>query len=317
MTAAGSFRNILLDETALFMIEYGVVSRDRLSLQTEKMPAGSEALNASPSTTNVMAYNRFSPKFESQASECQVRAACQMISPNLREFCTANLPGLKISNRMLIWLQQCIIELRRQKLNVYCIEPVLRKDLLEALLNKAAAFSKESSPAKDACPMSKTLGRLLLSFHGTRPQNIPSIVKHGFRVPDVSLDETGKVHQATRGSMFGRGIYSTPDVHIARQYGYDTNIILCAVTLGKFTYCTENDGMYLTPGPVPGFDSHVIRRKGEWVVFNTDQIIPLFVLHLRQPFVNQPPRVYVSSISESEIMDMTNPEKFRFKSFRN
>jgi hypothetical protein len=339
--AARSFRKIFSDETALSVSAF---KRPYLSTHADSQKKGLQDLNTTFSTTNFIMPNPSIPQFDSGAPKYQEREVCQMISPNFREFCKTNLPGLMISDPVLIWLQRCVLDIRNQNLNVYCIEPVMRKDLLEALLNRADLFDNESLPAEHSSPSPTTVGRVVLTFHGTRSANIASIIKHGFRVPAVSLDETGQVHRSTTGSTFGRGIYCTPDFNIARLHGYDTNILICAVTLGKVHYCTTNIGTYVRSGLVPGFNSHISHEMKEWVVFQPDQIIPLFVLHLNQ---HQPSiklsayaqsclegsrywkdcrdwqdymcsqKAYVSSISESEVMDMTNPQKFRFKSFRN
>ena len=108
----------------------------------------------------------------------------------------------------------------------------------------------------------------VLAFHGTDEKNIDSIVKDNLSMT--------KKHRG----VYGSGIYFSefPDVSL----GYGKGLLLCRVLPGKPYDCPG--AMNGQPLQI-GYDSHRVQKDKDGmgqmlVIFNEDQILPCYVIHL-------------------------------------
>ena len=121
----------------------------------------------------------------------------------------------------------------------------------------------------------------ILAWHGTKENNIDSIVKNNFDLNRIS-QSSGDY------GFYGKGIYFSEFARISS--GYDRThckLLLCRVLLGKqYNVQTHNGSMVGSP-LMRGYDSHVVnynyllgQKYGqEVVIFNCDQILPCYIVH--------------------------------------
>ncbi|KAK4693426.1 hypothetical protein P7C71_g3979, partial [Lecanoromycetidae sp. Uapishka_2] len=124
-----------------------------------------------------------------------------------------------------------------------------------------------------------------MTFHCTREDLIPSIVRQGFIIPE---------EKAIRcGSTYGRGIYSSPDPTFSLMYTHfrqdgatkvdefaGLKLIVCATIMGRCSYVARDDNWRDQNEPWPGSHSHCANDMMEYVIFDPAQIIPCYVIHL-------------------------------------
>jgi len=121
-----------------------------------------------------------------------------------------------------------------------------------------------------------------LVYHWSSVEKMPLIVASNLKVPDGVT-----VFHATDDGWYGRGVYTSPNPTKFRAYGDDAlKTCMCLAVLGK-TYVASYPAMLGKP-LVTGYDSHVSddAEHTEWVFFDNDQLLPLFII---KP--NQLPRV--------------------------
>ncbi|KAI0840903.1 hypothetical protein F5Y06DRAFT_262021 [Hypoxylon sp. FL0890] len=131
-----------------------------------------------------------------------------------------------------------------------------------------------------------------VTFHGTARQFVPSIVRYGFLKPGKRNPGTNEVHNIRCGATYGRGIYSSPDPDFSLSYTGDTchatkpneffgiKLIVCATLMGRSANISRADNWREQTVPYPGADSHVANRGLEYIVFDTAQILPVYVIHI-------------------------------------
>lgn len=135
-----------------------------------------------------------------------------------------------------------------------------------------------------------------VTFHGTRRDYVPSIVRQGFLMPGDANKLDGEQHGVRCGSTYGRGIYSSPSSAFALSYTgsaadggiratkpneYDgIKLIVCATVMGTVAHMTRHDQWRTNNRPKVGATSHVGYSNKEYVVFNRAQILPCYVIHL-------------------------------------
>ncbi|KFY63038.1 hypothetical protein V496_04257 [Pseudogymnoascus sp. VKM F-4515 (FW-2607)] len=130
-----------------------------------------------------------------------------------------------------------------------------------------------------------------LTFHGTSNRFVPSIVQHGFLAPGAINPTTGKALPVRCGSTYGRGIYSSPLASYSLSYSgseaeptapdgfWGLKLIVCATLMGRSAHLSREDQWSKHSVPYPGAHSHV-GNEFEYVVFNSAQILPCYVVHL-------------------------------------
>lgn len=130
-----------------------------------------------------------------------------------------------------------------------------------------------------------------LTFHGSRASSIPSTVKYGFLKPGDPHPDTGQPHAIRCGATYGAGIYSSPNASVAMMYtkmdGTPTDpkdipglkLVVCATLMGRTCQVAAVDWRR-KEHPFPGADSHSGPSKIEYIVFESAQIVPVYVVHL-------------------------------------
>lgn len=138
-----------------------------------------------------------------------------------------------------------------------------------------------------------------MTFHGTNRSKVPHIVRHGFLKPGTALPKEARapgdgsgVHQAQQGSTCGRGIYSSPSPEFALDYSghiceptpsheyFGLKLIVCATLMGRSKRVDRSFKLNTESEAVANHDSHIANRDLEYVVFDTAQILPVYVIHL-------------------------------------
>ncbi|XXG98572.1 hypothetical protein Hte_004897 [Hypoxylon texense] len=131
-----------------------------------------------------------------------------------------------------------------------------------------------------------------VTFHGTARHLVPSIVRYGFLQPGNENPGTGQAHEVRCGATYGRGIYSSPDADFSLSYTGDSchatkpneffgiKLFVCATLMGRTAAMTRDDNWRDQTKPFPGADSHVANRNYEHVVFDSAQILPVYVIHI-------------------------------------
>jgi hypothetical protein len=106
-------------------------------------------------------------------------------------------------------------------------------------------------------------------YHGTNETALKSILKSGFLLNKLSAGSGDN-------GWFGCGIYFSPHVQTAMGYCRGKQMMVCAVLMGKVYKCPGRmDGAQLQKG----FDSHEDPSGHEWVVYNEEHILPVYVIH--------------------------------------
>ncbi|KAH7310486.1 hypothetical protein B0I35DRAFT_439131 [Stachybotrys elegans] len=200
-----------------------------------------------------------------------------------------------------------IARLIPENFRVLHVEQVLRGDLasrfqlfqdsLRRLLSRSSLAElrrylprdKHSHRAED---MVEHLVQPRLTFHGTPRQNVPKIVRHGFSLPGQINPESAKEHEIRCGSTYGRGIYTSPSAEFSLSYsGYycertspehypGLKLFVCATIMGRTKSVFRADEWRDNGRPLDGADSHVANEGYEYVVFDSAQVIPVYVVHL-------------------------------------
>lgn len=131
-----------------------------------------------------------------------------------------------------------------------------------------------------------------LTFHGTSNRFVPSIVQNGFLAPGAINPQTGEPLPVRCGSTYGRGIYSSPSVEFSLSYSgseaqptspndfWGLKLLVCATLMGRPAQMSREDSWWTRSEPFPGAHSHVGNNMYEYVVFNSAQILPCYVIHL-------------------------------------
>ncbi|KAJ3754860.1 hypothetical protein EV360DRAFT_73355 [Lentinula raphanica] len=131
-----------------------------------------------------------------------------------------------------------------------------------------------------------------LTFHGTRPDLVPSIVQYGFLKPGSIHPDTGSPLPVRCGSTYGRGIYSSPSSAFSLAYSGaqcqatkpggipGLKLLVCATIMGRHVRMTRQDNWRHQSKPSPGSDSHIANDGQEYIVFDNAQILPCYVVHL-------------------------------------
>ena len=197
------------------------------------------------------------------------------------------------------------------------VEQVLRQDQANNLLAFQASLRKKlarvgpgtlrkcipwDGPRNRMEDMIDYLVTPKLTFHGTEARHVPSIIRHGFVLPDKFNPSSGEDLDVRCGSTFGRGIYSSPSASYALSYSQGLNaqvneakrffgckLFICATIMGRAKYVITDERLRLREqGEVDeNADSHVAMDGNEYVVFSSEQIVPVYVFHIDMPDFNQ------------------------------
>ncbi|KAI1461391.1 ADP-ribosylation [Annulohypoxylon moriforme] len=220
-------------------------------------------------------------------------------------------PTMTLSEMGYYYLQKTPQEICSQipsNYRVVHVEEVLRVDLVARFHARQRKMRSELSKVK-AIELRKYVPPILhstgrkdvwlehlvkphVTFHGTSRQFVPSIVRHGFLQPGGKRPGTEELHEVRCGSTYGRGIYSSPDPVFSLSYTgnschatkpnefFGIKLLVCATLMGRSASITREDNWRTQTEPYPGSDSHVANRDLEYIVFDTAQILPVYVIHI-------------------------------------
>ena len=114
---------------------------------------------------------------------------------------------------------------------------------------------------------------ILFAFHGTKPGNVPAILRDGFRISMVG--------STTDAGFFGRGIYFSE--HFGMSAGYNRGnhkMLLCKLLLGK-PYNMRGQ-MQNGCDLKPGYTSHVSDPSGsEVIIFDEAAMLPVCAVSMK------------------------------------
>jgi len=198
-----------------------------------------------------------------------------------------------------------------ENLRVLHVESVLRNDLYSKFLVRQEQMfqdlkTKSYSSLRKCVPKDQqeghgrdtpeTLARHLtapkMTFHGTSTRFVPSIIRHGFLAPGAKHPETHQTLPVRCGSTYGQGIYSSPSAEFSLSYSgtearpttttgfWGMKLFVCATIMGRTAQMTREDEWWLQTKPFEGADSHVGNYNMEYIVFDSAQILPCYVIHL-------------------------------------
>jgi hypothetical protein len=154
---------------------------------------------------------------------------------------------------------------------------------------------ESNSPLNTKENLAAELCKPVVTFHGTNRHVVSSIVRHGFIKPGDRIGKKGETLDIRCGASFGIGIYSSPSAEYALWYSRMSEwdgeitrvedipgmrIIVCAVLMGRPLLVTRDETRRTENIAQKNAHSHVSPNKLEYVVFNSAQIIPCYVVHL-------------------------------------
>ncbi|KAG8980558.1 hypothetical protein FRB90_007643, partial [Tulasnella sp. 427] len=128
-------------------------------------------------------------------------------------------------------------------------------------------------------------------YHGTLRRHVGSIVQSGFIIPGQKTKAGEEVHVRC-GATYGVGTYTSPELGYSLSYSDHTlkapkllpgqKVIVCAALMGRRYQVRPGGSSELRRNPtvMQGYDSHVSPTGYEYVVFNPEHLLPLYVLHL-------------------------------------
>jgi hypothetical protein len=192
------------------------------------------------------------------------------------------------------------------------VEPIFRKDLVRRFRRRQHKMRSELrelgyetlrrsvsrkclrgvSSADKLEAVVEDLTEPFVTYHGTGSHAVSSIVRWGFVKP---FEKAGnKVVEVRSGGTFGYGIYSSPSAQFALHYSRTSDgraqktkpedlpgmkLIVCAVLMGRARTVTRDETWRTNGLADPTAHSHVSPNKLEYIVFDTAQIVPCYVIH--------------------------------------
>jgi len=209
---------------------------------------------------------------------------------------------------------------RNDNLRVLHVEPVIRHDLVARFLRRRDTIHEEllQMPYRDLrrsvdrsrvsynsredtiAGLANVLAEPSITFHGAQRHTLASIVRYGFLVPGSDIGSTGTVLNIRSGASYGVGVYSSPDPAVAMNYGdryygaalsegssvYKVHhtpglkLLVCATLMGRPATVSRSETRRTTDILVGSAHSHVSPCGSEYIVFDSAQIIPCYILHL-------------------------------------
>ncbi|MCJ1385757.1 hypothetical protein MMC17_008881 [Xylographa soralifera] len=130
-----------------------------------------------------------------------------------------------------------------------------------------------------------------ITFHGTKREVVSSVVQYGFLKPGDAHPATRDILKVRCGNTYGRGIYTSPNPSFALMYSSDAEkstssalpglkLIVCATLMGRATEIKREDNWRDMSEPYSGSDSNIGNYGQEYIVFNSGQVLPCYILHI-------------------------------------
>jgi hypothetical protein len=117
-------------------------------------------------------------------------------------------------------------------------------------------------------------------FHGTRAENVGSIVEAGLQIPGQEDTENLKVKVAS-GSRYGLGIYTSPDINFSLHYTRGEGRLLVVAALPGRKFICNDSNVQFGGKCTPGYDSHQSHDNTELVLFKASAVLPCYVVHYK------------------------------------
>ena len=117
-------------------------------------------------------------------------------------------------------------------------------------------------------------------------------MQYGFLEPGDEHPATGIPLPVECGSTYGRGISTSPNPSFSLRYSgraarvstsselSEIKLIVCATIMGRSAQMRSGDNWREQSEAYPGADSHVANNQYEYIVFDSGQVLPCYVLHL-------------------------------------
>lgn len=126
--------------------------------------------------------------------------------------------------------------------------------------------------------------KILFVYHGATPQSLRAIAEQGFLEPNMFAQMSGKISILDRG-YFGRGIYqgfaADYAIHYAEEYRHSDEILLSMISPGR-SYTVKKGGDKYGKDCEPDYHSHISPESKEIVLFQSAQILPLFIIRFKR-----------------------------------
>ncbi|CAF1201094.1 unnamed protein product [Adineta steineri] len=126
--------------------------------------------------------------------------------------------------------------------------------------------------------------QILFVYHGSSSKSLEGIAKNGFLEPHMLDNVANKISILDQG-YFGRGIYqgfaADYAIHYAESYKKSNEILLSMVLPGR-SYIVKKGGEKYGQVCESGFDSHLSPENKEIVLFQSKQILPLFIIRFER-----------------------------------
>jgi aprataxin and PNK-like factor len=124
----------------------------------------------------------------------------------------------------------------------------------------------------------------LFVYHGSTSKALKAIAKQGFLEPKELAHMSDSISTLDPG-YFGHGIYqgfaADYAIHYAERYKNSDKILLSIVLPGR-SYIVKKGGEKYGQDCEPGFDSHISPESKEIVLFQSAQILPLFIIRFKR-----------------------------------
>lgn len=130
----------------------------------------------------------------------------------------------------------------------------------------------------------KENGQIRSVYHGSTSQSLRAIAKQGFLEPHALARMSNTISTLDEG-YFGRGIYqgfaADYAIHYAENYKNSDEILLSMVLPGRW-YTVKKGREKFGQDCESGFHSHISPESKEIVLFQSAQILPLFIIRFKR-----------------------------------
>lgn len=230
-------------------------------------------------------YNEFQPKDEIRRQRIEDNEHAELAKyANEVKNKSWNLsnPGHWLSNNINSMLKKL-----PKNVKVVNIENILRADLVHKFERYRCFLQhKYLEGSSKHNRTSQIAGQWIQSevvFHGTRAENVPSIVLNGLQVPgqEQSMVSDNLNVKVASGSRYGLGIYTSPNINFSLHYTRGSGrLLVLAVLPGRKFICNDKNVQY-GGKCTPGYDSHQSEDNTELVLFKAAAVLPCYVIHYK------------------------------------
>ena len=98
-------------------------------------------------------------------------------------------------------------------------------------------------------------------------------MREGFRID--------KVGSMTDSGWYGAGIYFSEKTGYSQNYDKAGKLLLCQLLIGNPKQLRHDQRCDAKKTPYGGYTSHIVNDGDEIVMFDTDAILPTYIIHYR------------------------------------